>query len=250
MNLKTLVIPLLIFVNNFLLSAQAINLQKVEMNLIAEFQNFEASYFKQESDSLRFNLKFQIESILSESSSFEYPFDSLSNYVTIIKSNDNNFRVFSWDELTGGSWHDMAVIVQYKTSNQGVNIQWIDSDISEEANGLTDAIQFEVHDIEINKEPHYLCFGWGTYGSGHHHNTILIFSIEDDSLKVCQDCIENNYSVIQAPRSEEINLEYNAMKKVISFNEFIYDHETGFFYPTGRGLNLKLRNGKFEKYGG
>lgn len=250
MYIKNIISIVLILAKASLLFSQAMDMQKAEKDLIVKFQNYENSDENFRFDSLRAELKTHIASILSSSNSFEYPFDSLSNYVTIIKSNDNKLRIFSWDELTGGSWHDMAVIVQYKTSNQGVKIQWIDSDISEEAKGYTDAIQFEVHDVEINKKPHYLCFGWGTYGSGHHHNTILIFSLENDSLKVCQDCIENDYAVIQAPRSEKIHLEYNAMKKVISFNEFIIDHEIGFFYPTGRRLNLKLRNGKYEKYGG
>ena len=248
--MKNIIIILLIFINGNLLFSQTVDLQKAEYELILEFQNYWNSDYEIRFDSLRPKLKIQIENILSNSNSFEYPFDSLSKYVTIIQSNDNKVRIFSWDELTGGTWHDMAVIVQFKTSNQEIKTQWIDSDISEEATGKTDAIQYEIYDVEINKQSHYLCFGWGTYGSGHHHNSILIFSIENDSLKVCSNCIEKDYSVIQAPRSKKINLKYDKTEKVISFNEFKYDDEIGFYMPTGKRVKLKLKNGKYEKYGG
>jgi len=37
-------------------------------------------------------------------------------------------------------------------------------------------------------------------------------------------------------------------KKVISFNEFIYDDEVEYYMPTGKSVKLKLKNGKFKKH--
>jgi len=246
--MKGTIIILLILINGNFLFSQTVNLQKVESEFILEFQNYRNSDYDTRFSSLRPKLRNKIENILSSTNSQEYPFDSLSKYMRIIKSNDNKVRIFSWDELTGGTWHDMAVIIQFKNNKNILTTQWIDSDISEEPTGITDAIQYEIYDVEINKKPHYLCFGWGTYGGGHHHNSILIFSIENDSLKFCSNCIEKDYSIIQAPRNTKINLKYEKTEEVISFNEFKYDNEIGFFMPTGKTVNLKLKNNKYQKY--
>ncbi|RLD29444.1 MAG: hypothetical protein DRI70_02335 [Bacteroidetes bacterium] len=237
------------FISDNLLFSQKLDLKLVESELISEFQNYRSSAYEIVFDSLRSKLRFQVEKIVSDPRSYEYRFDSLSNHIKIIRSKDGKVRIFSWDELTGGTWHDMAVIVQFR-DNDKINTQWIDSDISEEPNGLTDAIQFAIYDIQINEQPHYLCFGWGTYGSGHHHNSILIFSIENNSIKVCSSCIEEEYVVILAPRTEKINLQYDEGNKIISFDEFSYDDEIGFFKRSGGKVNLKLEKGKFHRYGG
>ena len=247
MKIRNYIIILLMFISDNLLFSQKLDLQLVESELISEFQNYRNSDYEIRFDSLRSKLRFQIENILSNPKSYEYRFDSLSNHIKILKSNDGKVRIFSWDEMTGGTWHDMAVIVQYRNNNE-INIQWIDSDIGEEPNGITDAIQFAIYDIQINEQPHYLCFGWGTYGSGLHHNSILIFSIENDSLKVCSNCIEEDYSTILSPRSNKINLQYDETEKVISFNEFIYDSEVEYYMPTGKRVKLKFKNGKFKKH--
>ena len=246
--MKQTIIILLIFINGNLLFSQTVDFQKAESELISEYQNYRNSDYDIRFDSLRAKLKIQIENILCDYNSFDYPFDSLSNYVKIIKSNDNKVRMFSWDELTGGTWHDMAVIIQYKISNRKIKTQWIDSDISEEPAGITDDILYKIYDVDINKHPHYLCFGWGTYGAGHHHNSILIFSIENDSLKVCSDCIEKNYSIIKAPRSKKIDMKFDKVENIISFNEFEYNDESGFYIPTGKRVKLKLKTGKYRKY--
>lgn len=250
--MKKTIIILLIFINGNLLFSQTVDFQKIETELILKFQNYWNSDVEIRFGGLGSKLRARVENILSNSNSFEYPFDSLSKYIKIIKSNDNKVRIFSWDELTGGTWHSMAAIVQFKTCNKEIKTQWIDSDISisDEPPRITDAIQYEIYDVEIKKQTHYLCFGYGTHGAGHHFNSILIFSIENDSLKVCSNCIEKDYSVIKAPRSEKINLKYDKTEKVISFNEFKYDDEIGFYLPTGKRVKLKLKNGKFEKYGG
>jgi len=247
--MRNCIIILLMFIGGNPLFSQKPDFQLAESKLIMEFQNYRNSDYDIVFDSLRAKLRFQVEKILSDPRSYEYRFDSLSNYIKLIRSKDGKVRIFSWDELTGGTWHDMAVIVQFRDNNK-INTQWIDSDISDEPNGLTDAIQFAIYDIQINEQPHYLCFGWGTYGSGHHHNSILIFSIENNSIKVCSTCIEEEYVVILAPRTEKINLEYDNEKKIISFDEFSYDDEMGYFKRTGEKVKLKFEKGKFHKYGG
>ncbi len=243
--LSSIILFIFLFGNS--LFSQNVNFEKVEKELILEFENYINSDYDTRYNSLRPKLKKKIETVLEIPESFTYNFDSLSKYVTIIQSNDNKVKTFSWDELTGGSWHDMAVIVQFKTKTQKIKTQWIDSDISEDVSGLTDAIQYEVNDIIIDNKVHYLCFGRGTYGSGHHHNSILIFSIENGTIQPCNSCILENHTTIQAPRRDKINLNYDKEKQEISFNEFKYNDDIGFFEATGKQIRLKFKNGKFSE---
>ena len=174
--MKNIVLILVVFLSVNVLFSQTSDIQKMEYQLISKFKKYQNSDYEIRT-SLRIGLRHEIETILSDSTSFEYPFDSLSKCITIIQSNNKAVRLFSWDELTGGTWHDMAVIVQFKTSTQHVKTKWIDSDICENPKGITDAIQYQIHDVVMNEQTRYLCFGSGTYGSGHHHSSILLFSI-------------------------------------------------------------------------
>lgn len=215
--------------------------------MVTAFDTYRNADYEDRFENLRPKLKAQIETLLNTPTSFTHPFDSLAQQITILTSKDQNVRVFSWDELTGGTWHDMAVIVQFKTASNTIKTVWIDSDISEEPTGITSEIHYKIYDIRINNQPHYITFGWGTYGSGHHHNAILIFSIENDTISVCSDCIDESYRHIQTPRSQRVELKYDEIKKVISFNEFILDNEIGFYKPTGKRISLQLNNNTFKK---
>lgn len=227
--------------------SQTTSIAELENGVVTSFKNYRNADYDDRYDTLRSKLKTQVETFLNIPISFSAPLDSLSQYINIITSKDKNVRVYSWDELTGGTWHDMAVIVQFKTSSNTIKTVWIDSDIEENPSGITSDIHYKVYDLILNNQPYYMTFGWGTYGSGHHHNSILIFSIENDVLKICSNCIDNQYQYIKAPRAQKIDLKYDPLTKVISYNEFILDNEIGFFEPTGKRIQLKVNSGKFEK---
>ena len=229
------------------LGAQSLDMEVLEAELVQEFETYRNSKYETRYDTLRSKLRVNIERVLSKAQSFDYTFEKLSERINIIQSQDKKVRLFSWDELTGGTWHDMAVIVQYKTEDKTIKTEWIDSDISENPTGLTDAIQYEIHDLEINGKPHYMCFGWGTFGAGHHHKSILIFSIDKDGINHCDNCIPKDYTLLQVQRAIPIKIEYNTEEKKISFDEFKYNDDIGFYEPTGQRIQLKLKNGKFEK---
>lgn len=227
--------------------SQTSSLAELENDLVNSFKEYRNADYDDRYDHLRSKLKAQVEAFLNTPASFSAPLDSLSQQINSIISKDRNVRIYSWDELTGGTWHDMAVIVQYKTSSDTIKTVWIDSDIEENPSGITSDIHYKIYDITLNNQPYYMTFGWGTYGSGHHHNSILIFSIEDDGLKVCPSCIDSSYQHIMAPRSQKTDLKYDPLTTVISFNEFILDNEIGFFKPTGERISLKINDGRFEK---
>lgn len=245
--MKTITITLLLLFQSATLFAQTSEMARLEKDILIEFKTYSTADYDTRYDSLRPELKLKMEALLSKPESFDHPFDVLGEYIKIIESPDGRVRMFSWDELTGGTWHDMAVVVQFKTPEDQVVVQWIDSDISEEPTGLTDAIQYELFELPIGNKKLYMSFGWGTYGSGHHHNDILIFTIDGASLKICEDCLEKEFRLLQAPRAARIELSYNQQNQQLSFREFKYDDEIGFFQPTGQTVTLKLSDGKFIK---
>ena len=140
----------------------------------------------------------------------------------------------------------MAVMAQYKTENGAVKCNWIDSDIEEEPTGLIDAIIYKIHTIFSSNGNFYICFGNGSYGSGNHHKRILILTIENDQLVECIDCIDEKYKLIEAPRSIPISLSYSGEDQMLSFEQFPFDEDIGYFNNKGERIQLHFKDGKFQ----
>jgi hypothetical protein len=51
--------------------------------------------------------------------------------------------------------------------------------------------------------------------------------------------------IIECPRSEKANLVFDAKTSKISYNEFKYNDNIGFFESTGQIVTLKLFDGVF-----
>jgi len=47
----------------------------------------------------------KLEKTLANSASVAYPFEKLGEKIKILTSKDKKLRIFSWDELNGGTWH-------------------------------------------------------------------------------------------------------------------------------------------------
>jgi|GEM_PF-1970549 len=246
------IIFLVLFITGLVLSASGQNSRWIdyENGLIENYKQCMDADYRLRYDSLAPQLKIKLHQIFSKEGSFGYGFDSLARYVRIVTSANGKLRVISYDERTGGSRHDMAALLII--SNDGrINAQWIDSNfedqLEEEPNyGTTDEIIFKLEEIIINQTTHYLCFGWGTYGGGHHHNSILVFKLEEGQVVWTPEIIPESYHKIFAARRDKIELEYDALEQTISFNEFKHQNDLdGFVQPTGKKIFLKFVNGKF-----
>lgn len=182
---------------------------------------------------------------LKNKNTFNYKFDSLSTKINMLSSFENKIRIFSWDEYSAGSWHDMASIIQYKDNRGEINVDFLDSLIFEKLNNY----EVNIYKIYYINKNHYLLFGKGSNGGGNHHNVALILIIEDDNIQICKDCLENkSFLVIEAARSQDINLTFDTNKKNLRYNEYLMNEETGFYYPSGKVIKLKLLNNKFIKF--
>jgi len=186
---------------------QKANFTEIENDFISEYQKVsDAAFSLENSGSGTSSIHPKLEKIVNTPGSFNYAFDSLSNYISIVQSTDCMLRIFSWDDLTGGTSRNMAAIAQYKTRTGDVKTQWL---------GINKEVIYEMHDILIKGKPHYLCFGSGTYGGGMQHKAIHVLYIEKDTVKINKDCIDERSSIIYAPRNEKIELEFEAVEGIV-----------------------------------
>lgn len=229
------------------LIAQENEMQNLDFKLTQEFDKMMNADYENRYDSLAPRFKNHLKESLSNAQNFNLPLDSLSARIKIVKSEDANLIFYSWDEKTGGTWHDMTVFAQFKLNNGDVKIIQMDGNEGM-AGEFIDVIIYEIHEIKVEAKPHYLTIGWGTYGSGHHHAVAQIFRIEENNLKNCKNCFERNENlVIMAPRSSEINLMFHPKNKKLTHNEFLLNEDTGFYKPTGNIATWELKEGKFKK---
>jgi hypothetical protein len=222
--------------------------QNLDNQLTLEFRKMIQADYLARYDSLAPLFKAHLQKSLSTSAAFATPFDSLSNEMLIIQSEDKNLRIFSWDEISGGTWHDMAAFVQYKTKTGHIKVSQLDTDREGELSQYTDVIVNKIHQVVMNDQIHYLTIGWGTHGAGNHHMIARIFKIDGENLIRCASCFSTNEDlVIEAPRSIKIGLVFNSTNNEITYNEFKMNEDSGFNELTGKLVVLKLKNGKFGK---
>jgi len=196
---------------------------------------------------LAIRFKDHLAKTLGKSESWNVDFDQLSKKVKIVQSNDKQLRIFSWDDLTGGTWHALSVLAQFVTAQGEVKVKALSEGDEGMTGAYTDVIISQIHEIEIGGQLHYLTIGRGTHGSGHHHALAQIFIIINNQLKACKQCFAtNDHLAVVAPRSSKINLMFHPVEMKLSHNEFTYNDETGLFKPTGKIVEWLLIDGKFR----
>lgn len=171
--------------------------------------------------------------------------DSLSKYLNVITSGDKQVKFYSWDEIGGGTWHKINCFAQFKTDNEKIVVQQINTE-DEEGIDFTDSGIYEVNEIFINGTKYYLTFASGTHGSGHQHKIVQLFSISSEVLVKCKSCFAGyNDLIIEYPRGDKVTLVFNEKTNEIYYSEFKLDVNMGFYEPTGKVITLKLIKGKF-----
>ena len=225
--------------------SQTSELRSIDSSLTSTFKAMLAWNHNLNNDSLPFSFKKQLIVQLTNPITFLNVLDSLSTYLNIKSSADKRVKFYSWDETTQGTWHDIKCIAQFKSDNGEIVVQQLNTENTDTID-YTDSGVYEVNEIFINKKKYYLIFAWGTHGSGHEHKIAQVFSISSNKLEKCRYCFTNNNDlIIEYPRGEKVELTYNARSNIITYNEFNYDNNDGFYKPTGRIIALELINGVF-----
>ncbi len=171
---------------------------------------------------------------LKDSISFLNPFDSLGKYLQIETSEDKQLRVFSWDRRSGGTWHDMASYAQFKAEDGGVLVKKLYSGDEGGTGEPTDVLIYEIHQLKLNKQVHYLLLAWGTHGGGQHHALARVYRIENKNFQLCENFFEGEkYLYVGANRGSKLELKYQAESGILSHFQYEFDDEIGFYKGDG-----------------
>lgn len=184
---------------------------------------------------------------LSSPLTFNHKLDSLETVITIRQSPDKKIKFYSWDEMTGGTLHEINVFAQFKSNGSKISYQQIDTDKETETGGFTDSEIYSIHEIIEQGKVFYVTFGWGTHGGGNQHSIVQVFTLVNNQLIKCK-AFHNNQTalVIEYPRVERPELIFDEQNKSISFNEFEYSEENQYAQRTGKRILLHFKNGKFR----
>ena len=211
------------------------------------FQQLKNSDYDERYDSLAPAFKNALKKYLSSPVILDSTLDTLETLITIRQSTDKKIKFYSWDELTGGTWHAINSFVQFKGTGNKVLYKQLDTDKEMEDGGYTDSEIYQVHEIKEGSETYYLTFGWGTHGSGGQHQVVYLFRIEGDQLIKCKSFMNGETQLaFEYSRSDKLNLEFDNKIKTLSFDEFVENEEGEFARKSGNRKTLKFSKGVFR----
>ena len=240
---KIIIISFSVFLANYSYS-QVEKINDIDKKLIQIFRVLVASGNESYHDSLSQQFKNNLLNYLYLQLTFDNSLDSISKYITVKSSQDNEIKFYSWDEQFISPWHTINCYAQFKASDGKILVQSISGD-SDEVD-FTDSKIYKVYDLSIDSTKCYLTFAWGTHGGGHQHQIIQVFKRVSDSLITCESCLNNCKDiVIEYPRSAKADINFNPLTQEISYNDFKLNEDSGFYEPTGKQVILKLKNGTF-----
>ncbi|WP_276483104.1 hypothetical protein [Paraflavitalea pollutisoli] len=115
----------------------------------------------------------------SNAASITYPFNRLqdSAQVSIVTAADGQFRIYSWDNWTGGTMHNFDAVYQWK-GNDGVHATKPVPDGEGDPGGWTSRI----YTVTINDKPHYLAVSHGVYSTSLRGQLVKAFTIDEGKL--------------------------------------------------------------------
>jgi hypothetical protein len=216
-----------------------------EMRLVELYRSLNEHRFSEpyeRFDSTRIEFANEMEHVLSLKESISYPFDSLSKHIRIARSEDKKLRIFSWDDLSGGTWHAYTSRVQYVDENGNPKVTRIDTGKEGELGGYTDALIDAVYSIVIADTLRYLAIGYGTHGSGEHFSIALVLTPGKNGAEICTTCFEGvPYVVNETKRIYKPRITFHQDKKTLSYK--------GFDENTGKEISVtwKITGEKFSK---
>lgn len=164
---------------------------------------------------------YKISSNYDSDISLAYSF--INNWVR--SSVDDRIRLFSWDDLGGGSYHTYTNYLQYKTSDNRCITTPFDT--------LHSNIEVGYYQIDkfIKDETHiYVFLGYGTYGGGQQHKRIRLFEFVDDQPEERFDLYPNGKDlVVFSNRGQDPEIVLDKQEGIIRYMNYHYDKEIGFY---------------------
>lgn len=211
--------------------------------LTSSFKLFQSADFELANHMLPF-IRERFVAELKDTSSFANSYDSLSNYIGIKYSSDSLLKTYCWSERSGGCCHTSAIFAQFKTKSG--EIKYLDLETQEDDG--TEIFITDLQRIEINDSAFYLMLGWGTCCGGKHFQVAKIYEISNETLVQVDSVFDKETTLyVGANRSQKIELKYSSISKILSYNNYVFDDDIGFYTNQKSEVKWKLKKNGFKK---
>src|ERR1035437_1332044 len=173
----------------------------------------------------------------------------------VVTSEDNLFRIYTWDTQTGGTMHEFRNVYQYKNAGK-VFSKVIKSKNTNEDGGDPGCSYYKLNDIISNNKKYYIAQSTFILSSGLFYQNLKIFSIDNFKLNDTAKLIktkpglknELGYEVdltTAANRDREVpdySISYDKSKKIITIPLILEDGKV-----TEKKIMYKFNGQYFEK---
>jgi hypothetical protein len=212
-------------------SENSLTIEQIEINLIKSYKRILSNRFDSddipwdriESDIVNFREKL-FNYTVDYPATLTYNFDSLKNDIFIVTSEDNLFRIYSWDTWRTGSMHDFENIFQFKSGNK---IYYKKIYAIEE----NDYVPFysQIFTVKADDKTYYLAVNNGIYSNKDASQSIKVFTIENNTLNDTLKLFKTKtklyneinvgfdfFSVVDRPERPLRLIKYDPNKKIVS----------------------------------
>lgn len=177
---------------------------------------------------------------IKDTANFYNPYDKLSKYITIKMSPDKRLKLYCWHERDFGCHFYTSTYAQFKTQTNNIRTLLLgnDNDTGEYDSHL---YLSQLHQIQINNKTHYLIIGYGGHCGNKKYQCARVYTISNDSIiKTFKVCAATH-------RMGELNMTYDSKTKILSYNEYAFDDDTGFYSDQKSLKQWKLTNKGFKE---
>ncbi|HEY1032841.1 MAG TPA: hypothetical protein VGD89_13785 [Flavipsychrobacter sp.] len=182
--IRICILLLLATVNGY---GQKVSMQKIEKELVTAYKKItdERDSEERNYDSLtKYNYDFaqQLSKYISEvSPSLNYEFDSLKRAgVHLVTSDDDLFRIYSWNTHMGGTMEDFAAAYQYRFKNKVYAMQVVDTSLPEGERYIP--FYSQLFTLKAGQATYYLAVYNGIYSTKDAEQGVRAFSINNGKL--------------------------------------------------------------------
>lgn len=115
----------------------------------------------------------------------KWPFASLqkeSLYLTIITSDDGLFRIYSWDNLMGGTMINFTAIVQFQSGDKTYAMLYPRHHTSGYEDGYNSSAYSDIYTLHANNKTYYIVAHHNTYSSHDYYDGVNTFTITNGRL--------------------------------------------------------------------
>lgn len=231
--------------------------KQVASNLVTSFENSNyniSSTMERAIGSKVDNANMAVKQLLTEyaqqADSMQCDFtESKEQGLMILNSDDNKFRVYSWDINTGGTMHNYAGFYQFINSDgnmqtQGMRLGSVDEPLHQFPNALFTANL----DGEMGEQIYYLLASTGVYSTMDKSQSLQVLAIENKKV-IHPEIIKTStltsslgfaydfFSVANRPERPIQLFEYDDKSKIIRFPVVVEDPE----FPSGKVTDKKIK---------